>query len=241
MYRNYGSVILKKDSIIYHTSIKDFTSVNNSQIPLLFCSFHPSEYSGDENKVHYIKLKKNVRLLFMVDNIKSLTVISSLENFINNNKKSLRLPKLNNNVRRSMAKLLKEGHFNGWFSSIEDGATLEIALLNDLTLFECVKSDEYKNNINYNFYINENTNLSNRSNKNIINKLWGTEYKICGIEYPINFYLNIKYKIIIEKFMKYCINTQSNKSNLFYILLENGFIKYHDSNNISNINCVNNN
>lgn len=64
MYRNYGSVILKKDSILYHTSIKDFTQINSNTKALLFCSFHPYEYSILNGYVHYIKLKKNIRLFF---------------------------------------------------------------------------------------------------------------------------------------------------------------------------------
>ena len=54
----YGEMIIKKDSILYHTSDDLFTYQNNIDKPMLFCTFHPSEYTGDNKYVHYIKIKK---------------------------------------------------------------------------------------------------------------------------------------------------------------------------------------
>ena len=66
LFKNYGSMILKKGSILYHVSDdKEFDTKNSRQKPFLFCTFHPSEWFGYKY-VHFIKLQKDVRLFFMV-------------------------------------------------------------------------------------------------------------------------------------------------------------------------------
>ncbi len=241
MYREYGSVILKEGSILYHASVNNFSYTNSVDKPLLFCSFHPSEFLINRNyiHIHHIKLKKNVRLFFMIDSIKQRKIHSSFDNFINSKNKNKKFLKLNQNKRIMMAQLLKNENFNGWFSSIDRGSTLEVALLNDTSLFECIKSERYVDNTNQNFYINENTELSNMLNENIMSKVWGKHYKICVLIYPVNLYLNIKYKEMIDTFMKDCIKVKNTYNNILFLLLQNAFIKYHHSNNTSNINQVN--
>jgi len=40
----YGEIILKKDSILYHTSDEPYTYKSENEKPFLFCSWHLSEY-----------------------------------------------------------------------------------------------------------------------------------------------------------------------------------------------------
>jgi hypothetical protein len=70
----YETIILKKESILYHTSEDLFTYKNNKDKPLLFCTFHLSEYGFNNNNiyVHFIKLKKDINLLFMIEKIKKI-------------------------------------------------------------------------------------------------------------------------------------------------------------------------
>ncbi len=78
LFKKYGSMILKKGSILYHVSNdKEFDTKNSRQKPFLFCTFHPSEWFGYKY-VHFIKLQKDVRLFFMVKKFIDNRVISSL-------------------------------------------------------------------------------------------------------------------------------------------------------------------
>jgi hypothetical protein len=73
MRLSYGEVILKKGSILYHTSDEQFTYKDELEKPLLFCTFHPSEYGSNNNSyIHFIKLEKDISLLFMIEKIKKI-------------------------------------------------------------------------------------------------------------------------------------------------------------------------
>jgi hypothetical protein len=61
----YGEMKLKKGSILYHTS-DDFFQINYNK-PMLFCTFHPSEWDIINEYVTYIKIKKDISLLFMIE------------------------------------------------------------------------------------------------------------------------------------------------------------------------------
>lgn len=68
LVKNYGIMILKKDSILYHTSDKKILSnLSENKTKFLFCSIHPSEYGSTSNYVHTYKLKRDIKLFFMVD------------------------------------------------------------------------------------------------------------------------------------------------------------------------------
>jgi hypothetical protein len=49
MKKTYGEMILKKSSILYHTSDNLFEYKNDK--PMLFCTFHPSEW---EKNILYV-------------------------------------------------------------------------------------------------------------------------------------------------------------------------------------------
>jgi hypothetical protein len=102
LYKKYGSIILKKDSILYHVSDnKNFIYKSSKEKPFLFCTFHPSEWSGYKY-VHFIKLKKDVRLLFMIDNIINDRIQSSLPNIIKNATNNM--AKVNFNIQLKIKK-----------------------------------------------------------------------------------------------------------------------------------------
>ena len=66
--KKFGIIILKKNSILYHTSDNKYLNLIDINKPLLFCSFHPIDYEGYNTKyVHIIRLKKDIKLFFMVD------------------------------------------------------------------------------------------------------------------------------------------------------------------------------
>ena len=62
--QNYGEMIIKEGSILYHTSDDIF---KHRKKPMLFCTFHPSEYTGDNKYLHFIKIKRDLSLLFMIN------------------------------------------------------------------------------------------------------------------------------------------------------------------------------
>ena len=43
----YGEMIIQKESILYHTSDDLFVYQNFHDELFLFCTFHPSEYTGN--------------------------------------------------------------------------------------------------------------------------------------------------------------------------------------------------
>ena len=66
----YGEMIIKKGTVLYHTSDNQFT-INNSK-PMLFLTFHPSEYiRGSDSFITRIALNKDFSLFFMIDRITS--------------------------------------------------------------------------------------------------------------------------------------------------------------------------
>ena len=138
----YGSIILKKDIILYHTTDELFSYKQDKSF--LFCKFQPSEWDGINDYVSFIKLKRDVNLLFMIESFKKTFIFSSLHKFINSINENL--AKKNDNNLICFSEELKKEKFDGWFTSIENKATIEVALLNDINLFEVIKTDELRRN-----------------------------------------------------------------------------------------------
>ena len=143
----YGEVIIPKDSILYHTTDIEYNS--NKKTPFLFCSFHPSEWWNLNEIVLRVQLKRNVRLLFMIKDFRKAHINSSLNELSNN---SDYLSKLKN-----MRKYLLKEDFDGWFSSIENRTTIEVALINKLDTYEIISKESLLNNF---------SNLLNRNYRN---------------------------------------------------------------------------
>ena len=107
---NYGEMIIKKDSVLYHTSDEEFIPNVINEKSMLFCTFHPSEYTGDNKYVHYVKIKKDISLLFMIEYIGNIKIYSSLSNIINHPNKNL--AKKYNDILQIIADILKKENFN---------------------------------------------------------------------------------------------------------------------------------
>ena len=75
----YGDVILKKDIIVYHTSEECFNYKGEEEKSMLFCTFHPSEYGMIGDNVTTVKLKRDVSLFFMIEDIKKARIQDALE------------------------------------------------------------------------------------------------------------------------------------------------------------------
>jgi hypothetical protein len=217
LFNKYGSMILKKDTVLYHVSdSKEFDSKNSREKPFLFCTFHPSEWFGYKY-VHFIKLQKDVRLFFMIKEIINDRIISALPDIITNQKNNL--AKMNLEVLTKMKVILEKEYFNGWFSSIENKTTVEVALLSGKNIYECIGSEKIVKAW-------RNGNCSN-DGKNIICKVWKERYKLSFLEKIIKLRINKRYKKIFEKYKKYEQKSKYIHEYVFQIILDNANIKYH--------------
>ena len=220
--KNYGIVILKKDSILYHTSSeKNLSNISEKDKFFLFCSFHPSEYGANSNYVHFIRLKQDVKLFFMIDNIRNNNLVfldSSFKYFFERNK--INLSFINKNKQLKFIYILKTRKFNGWFSSINDtSVNIEIALFNDKSLYDFVETRELILDWN------------NWNGKTKYLDTWYT-YKITTLNKPITLIINDKYKNNINKLIeKIFINSKLKPKTIFDIIIHNANILYFNDNN----------
>jgi hypothetical protein len=125
--KQYGEMIIKEGSILYHTSDNKFKYKDDK--PMLFCTFHPSEYTGNNKYLHYVKIKKDISLLFMISDIKDIKIYSALNDLIEHPNKNL--AKKHDYILKILEIDLKKENFDGWFSSIENKANVEVALNNN--------------------------------------------------------------------------------------------------------------
>ena len=212
----YGEFILKKGSILYHSSDELFRIQSEKDKPMLFCTFHPSEYGMMGDYLTLIKLKKTVSLFFMIEDFKKARIYSALSTLTNH--PNANLSKKHKDQLIIYSKELKKEGFNGWFSSIENKGAVEVALINDESLFEVIKSEDFINN-----WKNGNINCNKINLKN-----WGRKYEICTIESPVKMNLNSRYENMIHKYMEYEIESKLVNNYVFQVILKNSIIKYHD-------------
>ena len=172
----YGEIILKEGCILYHTS-EDILKYRKDK-PMLFCTFHPNEYVTPLDNVAYIKLKRDVSLFFMIDDINKTRIYSALNTLIDHPQADL--IKRRNIELGEMTKHIKNNKFDGWFSSIENKCGVEIALVNNKNLFEndnstinyeiCTIRNPVILNINERFKDIIEKYISLRTNKKVYNK-----------------------------------------------------------------------
>ena len=202
-------MILREDTILYHTSDEPFIYKSNEDKPMLFCTFHPYEYGMPGDYVSFIRLKKNISLLFMIEEFKKLRIFSALNTFINH--PNANLAKRHNKELNFFSNQLKKENFDGWFSSIENKGTVEVSLINDTNLFEILKSELYKNN-------NNKLNIKN----------WTKNYNISIIENNVILNINERYKDMIKKYIDYEIESNLINQYIFQIILKYAEITYHN-------------
>lgn len=207
-----GLMILPKDSILYHTS--DQLYQKNNDKPMMFCIFHPSEWEGvDNDYIYFIKLVRDIKLLFMIEDFCKRRIISSLHILANNNNIS-NLAKQNNKFLSTILPKLKQNNFDGWFSSIENKAFSEVALINSDDIFKVVKVEK----------LEKKWRNSNNIGNTVILKNWGNTYQIVV---KTQLYLPLSYQPKIEKYIK---NSQKSKTQNDYIMeliLQNSTISYY--------------
>ena len=223
--KKFGIIILKKDSILYHTSDNKSLDLNYVIKPLLFCSFHPIDYEGYNTKyIHLIKLKKDVKLFFMVDdffiNPSRRNILSAFSHFFQSNKKNLSKTELSKII--NFCDILKSKNLDGWFSSIEDGTGIEVALLNNSKIFNIVRTNNF----------NSNWNIMNEYGNNKL--LLGERYKVCSTYNPVIIIINKKFKKRFKTFYKRYTSSKYSANTVFEKVLENAIIIYMDDNNINN-------
>lgn len=215
LHHNYGEVILKKDFILYHTSDEPFIYKSEIDKPMLFCTFHPSEYGMIGDYVTFVKLKKDISLFFMIEDLKKGRIYSALSTLINH--PNANLVKRHNKELYFFSNQLKKENFDGWFSSIEDKGTIEVALINNNNIFEILESKLLINN-----WKNGNINNNQLNIKN-----WGKIYKVYIIEKSIILCINERYKDIIRKYIEFEIETKLINQYIFQMILKNAQILYH--------------
>lgn len=195
----YGEVILKKGSVLYHTSDAPFYL--NDQKPFLFLTFHPADW--DLGKYRYVTrfiLQKDVSLFFMVGGIRGLRIQPLLDTLIGEPSNNLHKQYLPKQICYGRY-LLKDG-FDGWFSTIEGKTTVEVGLLN---LFDTYS---YEPSIQ----VTEDSRI---------------RYPIATQVRPAIFHINERYRDDLTNYMRLA-SSASPLSYTFQIILTNAIIRYHN-------------
>jgi hypothetical protein len=151
----------------------------------------------------------------MIDHIGSIKIYSSLNQIINHPNKNL--AKQNNNILKVLVKDLKKENFDGWFSSIENRSSVEVAFINNKDIYEIIQTKKIKKNW-INGHYNGNNNI-------IILKNWG-KFEICTIENPVILNINKRYEEIFRKYKEYEIKSKFLGEYTFQIILNNAKINY---------------
>ena len=216
MIKSYGQVILQKGSILYHTSDEKYVLKNQIEKAMLFCTLHPSEWDGINKYITFIKLKKDVSLLFMIEEFQNMRIYSSLNKFTNH--PNLNLAKKHNKNLLCYVEELKKENLEGWFTSIENKASVEVSLINDINIFEVLKTKKLERNWRNGNILNNKISIKN----------WGQKYKICSDKKPIVLNINSRFKDMIKKYKKYEKKSKYINEHIFQVILKNAKIFYHE-------------
>ncbi len=195
----YGSVIIGKDTILYHATDKEFSY--NPKKKLLYTIFHPSEWIGyDSEYIVRILLKRDIEVLFFISGFRKHYILSNQAE-----KKSTIF----------LEKIVKE-NLDGWLASIENRSHVEVAILNDPTIYEVLSFEPLR---------------KNWRNGNCLGgipecKKWGTLYPISSRTIPIILHLNEKYKRLVEEYIQYGLKSKYPFEYAFQVILENANIQY---------------
>jgi hypothetical protein len=217
IFYRYGYMTIPKGTILYHMNdSKKFIYKNEEEKPFLFCTFHPSEYK-DQYYIHYIKLKKKIKVLVMIEKIDEDRIYSALSNISGYDPLLKILLKMNILVLHQMKDLLKKENLNGWFSSIDNGKNTEITILNKYETFIYIKSHKMIR-MWRNGYL---------KNNEVFIKEWRNLYKISFIEKPIKLYVNKRFKKLFKKYKKYEKKSKFIHEYIFQMILDYAKIKYY--------------
>lgn len=179
----YGSLIIKKDTILYHATDEEFSYKPEKK--LLYTIFHPSECVGyDSEYIVRILLKRDIEVLFFIAGFRKHYVLSNQE------------------------ENLEKENLDGWLASIENRSHVEVAIMNDPTIFEAISFETLRKN-----WRNGNCLGGIPECKN-----WGTLYPISSRSLPIVYFK--KYKPLIEEYIQY------GSEYALQVILENAHIQY---------------
>ena len=195
---NYGSIIIKKDTILYHLTDEEFS--NKPDKKLLYTIFHPSEWVGyDSEYVARIQLKRDIEVLFFITGFRKHYVLS--------NQEEKRSPEF-------LEKLQKE-NLDGWLASIENRSHVEVAIINYPTIFEVISFEPLRKN-----WRNGNCLDGIPECKN-----WGTLYPISSRTIPIVYFK--KYRRLIEEYIQYGLESKYPFEYALQVVFENATINNH--------------
>ena len=195
----YGSLIIKKDTILYHATDEEFTYKPEKK--LLYTIFHPSEWVGyDSEYIVRIQLKRDIEVLFFITGFRKHYVLS--------NQKEKKSPEFLENLEKE--------NLDGWLASIENRSHVEVAIVNDQNIFEVISFEPLRKN-----WRNGNCLGGIPECKN-----WGTLYPISSRSLPVVLHLNEKYKQLIEEYIQYGIDSKYPFEYVFQVILDNAHIQY---------------
>ena len=190
----YGSLIIKKDTILYHATDEEFTY--KSEKKLLYTTFHPSEWIGyDSEYIVRILLKRDIEVLFFIIGFRKHYVLS-------------------NQAEKKSTAFLK--NLDGWLASIENRSHVEVAIMNDPTIFEVISFEPLR---------------KNWRNGNCLGggipecKNWGTLYPISSRTIPVVYFK--KYKRLIKEYIQYGLESKYPFEYALQVILENATINNH--------------
>lgn len=186
----YGELVLPKGTILYHSSQDPFTP--NPKKPMLFTTFHPSDwYVFSEEYITPITLLRPVSLFFMVGGFNGFRILPLLDTIIG--QPGNNLAKQRDQNLACYTTYLQAEKFDGWFSTIEGKATVEVALLNRPDIYEAGVSVQFRN-ANWNYY----------SSSPEIKERFGTRFPISLIQQPATLRINERFRPEIETYMTRC-------------------------------------
>jgi hypothetical protein len=209
---SYGVVNLPKGTRLYHLSTNKLCIL--PQKPVLFMTLHPSEWYLEDSYISVIELQRDIKLLFMVNQILKMKIYSSLTNYLK--AQNTNLAKTDYNRIKCWLPYLQKENLDGWFSSIENKTAVEFAVQNDpsiLKIVECLP-------IQFNW---ANTRYSN--DMKLIPKQWGSTYPIFSLTKPIHMILNSRFQPQIETYQTQ-VAEEDPEGTAFSILLKNAIISY---------------
>ena len=210
----YGELVLPKGTALYHASQDPF--VPQPQKPMLFTTFHPSEWSYATGEyITPITLLRPVSLFFMVGGFNGARLLPLLDAIIGQHG--------NNMVKRYDQNLacyvrhLRAEQFDGWFSTIEGKAQVEVALINEPSVYSVSPSVRIGDP-------NWNRDLGGPN----IQRRFGLRYPISLFTAPATLNLNSRFRPEIERYLEKCAQDGENMY-IGQILLTGATITYFDA------------
>ena len=118
---------------------------------------------------------------------------------------------------KSFLEKLGKENLDGWLASIENRSHVEVAIINDPTIFEMISFEQFRKNWRNGNCLDDIPECKN----------WGAIYPISSRSLPIVFQLNEKYKPLIEEYIQYGLKSKYPFEYALQVVFENATINYH--------------